>query len=149
LKRISIILLALILLTVSGCSKKDVVKHNYIFKGGNEFWSAEYEVNGTVTFTDKDGKLRAESKSNHILTVTYKKELSDLDSIKNLEISYESTAGGGKLAGEFNNDNPLDKKTFTMKSMSKGGAIENKDELIKVKINIDGYIQAFELKNEQ
>lgn len=147
MKKLTIILL--ILLAVIGCSKKDVDKHNYIFKGENEFWSAEYVVNGTVTFTNKDGTLHAESESNEIFTVTYKKELSDLDSIKSLEISYESTTGGGKLTSEFNKDNPPIKKTFTMKSGSKGGAIEDKDDVIKVKINIDGNIQTFELKNEQ
>jgi len=36
-----------------------------------------------------------------------------------------------------------------MNSGSTNGAIENKDEVIKVIINLDGKIQTIDLKNEQ
>ena len=39
------------------------------------------------------------------------------------------------------------KKHITLKSSSKRGSIENKHEIIKVNINIDGKIQKIELKN--
>lgn len=133
------------LLTITGCSSKEVIKHNYTYKGENELWTAEYVMNGTGTFTKKDGTLHYESNSNKILTVTYKKDISQLSSVKHLEISYESSVGGGKKAEDYN-DGPPKEKTYTIKSGGTG-AIENKDEVIKVNINIDGKIQTIELKN--
>jgi len=76
--KIAITLIALLLLIVTGCSKKEVVNHNYTYKGENEFWNAEYTTNGSVTFEQKDDKLDVDTESNYVLTVTYKKELSSL-----------------------------------------------------------------------
>lgn len=142
-------MIVIILLILIGCSNKEVIKHNYTYKGENEFWTVEYKVNGTGIFTEKNNKTEYESNSNHTLTVTYMKSLSDLSSVKHLEISYESSAGGGKLAEDFNNNHPLNQKTYTLKSSSIGGAIENKNEVIKVSINLDGKVQTIELRNVQ
>lgn len=141
-----IIFICLILLTITGCSGKDVIKHHYIFKGENEYWTVVYEVNAKETFFKKDGTLHYDSKSNETFTVTYKKDLSDLTSNKNIEISYKSSVGGGKLTEKIDKVNP--QKTFTMKSGSMGGAIVNEDEVIEVNINIDGNSQTIGLKNE-
>lgn len=46
------------------------------------------------------------SKSNQTFTATYKKDLSDLASNKNIEISYKSSIGGGKLTEEIDKANP-------------------------------------------
>jgi hypothetical protein len=129
-----------------GCSKKDVVKHNYKYTGENELWSAEYKVNSTGIFTEKHRKVDYESNSDTTLTVTYKKDLSELSSVKGIEISYKSSVKGGEITKEFS-DAPPDEKSYTIKSSSKGAAIERKDEVIKVDINIDGNIQTIELKN--
>lgn len=137
------------LLIITGCLNKEVIKHNYIYKGENEFWIAEYKVNGTGTFTEKNNKTEYEANSNEILTITYKKNLSDLSLVRHLEISYESSAGGGMLTEDFDNNHPLNKKTYTLKSSNIGGAIESKNEVIKVNTNLDGKIQAIELKNVQ
>jgi len=131
-----------------GCSDKEVIKHNYTYIGESELWTAEYKVNGTGTFAEKNGKTEHKSNSDSTLTVIYKKDLSELSSVQNLEVSYESSAGGGKLSIDFNGS-PPDKKTYTLNSSSTGGAIENKDEIIEVNINIDGKIQIIELKNKQ
>lgn len=73
MRKISIILIGILLCVFTGCSNKEVNRHNYIYKGENEFWSAEYKVNGTEKFTEKDGKRYYESSCSTILTVTYKK----------------------------------------------------------------------------
>lgn len=144
MRKIAIILITIMLFMVAGCSNKNVIKHNYTYKGENEFWTAQYKVNSTDTFTKKDDKLHYEGNSNDILTVTYKKNISDLSSVKHLEISYKSSAGYGSIG-----QNSPRKKTYTMTSSSTtGGATENKDEIIKVTINLDGKIQTIELKNE-
>ena len=137
----------MLLLIVTGCSNKDVVNNNYIYKGENTFWAAEYKVNSTGIFMKKDGILNYDGSCNTILTITYKKNISELSSVKNLEISYASSARGEKLTSSFNKNNPLNKKTFTFKSDGKGKAIEGKNETIKEIINLDGKIETIVLKN--
>lgn len=136
------------LLIITGCSNKQVINHNYIYRGENEFWTAEYRVDAVGIFKEDNGKTNYKSESNTTLTVTYKKNLSELLSVKHLEISYESSAGGGKLTNNFDSTHPIE-KTYTLKSSGSGIAIEHKDETIKVNINIDGKIQTIELKNVQ
>lgn len=147
MKKAAIILLAIMLFILAGCTNKEVINHNYTFKGENELWTTEYKVNGTGIFTKIDGKLHYESYCDNILTISYKKDLSDLSVVKHLEISYESNTGGGKLTEDFD-DGPPYEKTYTFKSGGKNVAIPDKDETIKVTINIDGKTQVLELKSE-
>lgn len=144
-RKIAIILITIIMLfMITGCSNKDVIKHNYTYKGENEFWTAQYKVNSTGTFTKRDDKLHYEGNSRDTFTVTYKKNISELSSVKHLEISYKSSVGSGSIG-----QNSPRKKTYTMTSSGTGGAIDDKDEVIKVTINLDGKIQTIELKNEK
>ena len=101
------------LFIIVGCSNQEVIKHNYTYKGENEFWTAEYKVNGTGAFTEKDNKTSYESKCSNAFTVTYKKDLSELSSVKNLEISYESSAGGGKITEDYD-DGSSPQETYTI-----------------------------------
>lgn len=149
MRKTTSILIVIILLIITGCSNKKVINHNYIYKGENEFWIAEYKVNGIGVFTEENGKTSYKSNSDSILTITYKKDLSDLSAVKHLEISYKSSAGGGNLTNNFDNNSPLNQRTYTLKSSGAGIAIENKDEIIEVNINLDGKIQTIELKNVQ
>ncbi|MEY7998897.1 hypothetical protein AB8U03_01570 [Clostridium sp. Mt-5] len=145
MRKITIILVVIMLFMVIGCSNKDVIKHSYTYKGENEFWTTQYKVNATGTFTKKNDKLHYEGNSSNTLTVTYKKNISKLSSVKHLEISYKSSVGGGKITENYNNGSPKG-KTYTMTSSSTNGVIEDKDEVIKVTINLDGKIQTIELK---
>ncbi|OAA90984.1 hypothetical protein [Clostridium coskatii] len=52
MRKIAIILTTIMLFMVAGCSNKDVIKHNYTYKGENEFWTAQYKVDSTGTFTN-------------------------------------------------------------------------------------------------
>lgn len=146
MKKISCIVIALLILIISGCTNKEIIRHDYVYKGENESWSAELKVNGTGVFTEKDGRTKYDSSDERVFTVTYKKDLSHLSSVKHLEISYGSSAGAGKLGEDFK-DGPPNEKTYVLKSGSKGGAIENKDEVIKVTVNLDGKIEKIELRN--
>jgi hypothetical protein len=148
LRKVASILIVIMIFIIAGCSNKEIIKHNYTYTGQNEFWSAEYKVNGTGIFTEKNGKTEYQSNSDNTLTVTYKKGLAELSSVKHLQISYESSAGSGSINLEFK-DTPPNEKTYTHKSSSKGGAIEKKDEIIKVNITLDGKTQTIELKNVQ
>lgn len=139
----------IILLLVVGCSNNVGIKHNYTYKGENDFWTAEYKVDGTDAFTKKGSKNSTQSRSNTTFTITYKKNLAELSSIKHMEISYESSVNSQKITNNFNKNNKLNKKTYILKSDSKGTAIEGKDETIKATINLDGKIQTIELKSVQ
>lgn len=141
-------LIILTLLIIIGCSNRGVIKHNYTYKGENEFWAAEYKVDGEEIFTKNDGKTKYDSNYNETFTVTYKKDKSKLDSLKHIEISYKSSISGGKITHEYDDNSAEEKGTYTMKSKSTGGAVEKEDEVIEVTINLDGKIETIKLKNE-
>jgi hypothetical protein len=146
LKKLSGILILIMLLILTGCANKKVTKVNYIYKGENDLWIAEYKVNGTKTITEKKDKSEYKSEADNTLTVTYKKDVSELSSVKHLEISYKSTAGSGKITKNFDDNTPRE-KTYTFKAGGSGAATVSKDEVIKVDINVDGKTQTIELKN--
>lgn len=146
-KALSIIIIV-ILLGFTGCSNRDTTKYIYSYTGENEFWTAEYKVNGTSTSIDDKDKTKYDNYSEKVFTITYNKDISELSSIKHLEISYESNFANGKIIEDYT-DNLKPEKTYTLKANTSGGAIENKDETIKVTINIDGDIDIIYLKNQQ
>jgi hypothetical protein len=146
-KLISLIIILIVLVT-TGCSKKDIVKHNYTFKGENESWTAEYNIDGTETFIKDDDITHVESECQKEFSITYKNNISELSSIKNIEISYKSSISGGEIVEDYN-DGTQPEKTYKIQSSSTGGAIESPDDTIEVTVNIDGNIEVFELKNEQ
>lgn len=139
-------MLGLCLLITSGCSKKDIIYHNYTYKGENELWTAEYKVKGKGTFTEVKGKTEYESEAENVLTVIFKKDIAELASVKHLNISYKSSASGGEINHYFNEDSPVE-KVYSTKHSSEGSAIESKDEIIKVSIQMDDEIQTLELMN--
>ncbi|WP_027624924.1 hypothetical protein [Clostridium lundense] len=143
-----LILIVIMVFIVTGCSGKNITKYNYNYKGENNLWTAEYKVNGTSTFIEQGNKIYYDSDSKSTLIVTYKKDLSDLSSIKHLVISYESSAGNGNLNLKFDHY-PPNKKTYMIESGGTGRALENTNEIIKVTINIDGKAQTIKLKNVQ
>ena len=132
----------------TSCSPKDIVKHNYTFKGENESWTAEYNINGTQTFIEKDDITDFESECKKEFSITYKNDISELSSIKNIIISYKSSLSKGEIIEDYN-DGTQPEKTYKIQSSSTGGTIENKDDIIEVTVNLDGNIDVFELKNEQ
>ena len=136
----------LCLLITIGCSKKDIIYHNYTYKGESELWTAEYKVKGKGTFTEVKGKTEYESEADTALTVVFKKDISELASVKYLKISYKSSSSAGEIEKNFNNDKDIE-KSYNIKTSSEGGAIESKDEIIKVSIQMDDEIQTIELKN--
>lgn len=147
LKKIISFMIILTMLVITGCSNKEVIKHDYTYKGENESWTAEYKVNGETTFIEKNNVTKCDNEANKVLTVTYKNDISELSSVKNIEISYKSSASAGNISSNYDDEDSV-KKTYTMQSSSKNGAIEKQDEVIEVTINIDGNIEVLELKNE-
>lgn len=149
MKKIIPTLLILLIILSSACTNKEVFYYNYTFTGENENWTAESHVTAKDTFT-KEGNnyTNFERTSSRSLTITYKNDLSDLSSAKYVEISYKSSAGGGKQVYNSAEGYRVDTKTFKFSS-SGNGAIENEDEVIFVTITIDGKIETIELSNSK
>lgn len=135
------------MMTIGGCSSSDkkVIKHDYLFKGENENWQAEYHLDATEVFYREDGILKYDNEAEKKLTISYKKDIAELASVKEVEISYKTRTGGGYLSEEYSGDDFLEKGTFVLKSRGKGGALEKQDDIIKVEINLDGEVETIEL----
>lgn len=146
MKKIVIFLTIIVLLALTvWYLKGDENKISHIYKGQNKNWVAQYEVNGTETFKNKKSTLSYKNDVKNVLMVSYKGNLSRINKAKHIEISYKSSAGGGVKSEDL--DGQSTPKTFTLKSIGQNGAIENKDEVIEVVINLDGKIETLELKN--
>lgn len=141
------LLIILLLLFITGCANKQVLFHNYTFSGENNLWSAVYKVNGSETFIEKDKVTDYSNMSKKIFTLKYKGKLEDLSSVKKLEFAYKTSARGETSTLEFDDNNPLNKVTFVLKSTSENSVIEKKDETIIVTVTVDGNTQTLELKN--
>jgi hypothetical protein len=128
----------MLMVILTGCS--DV----YIYKGENENWTGEYRVIVTEEYKKKDDVVRYESNSEDAFNVTYKHKLSDLASVKKIEITYETKKTSGKLTQEFTDTPPKD-RTFSMGGGSSGATLKKEDDTVKVTINIDGKIETFDL----
>ncbi len=146
MRKVNFIIISILLLTTIGCSNREVIRHHYVYTGENENWTAEYKVDGTGTFTKKDDKLEYKSNSEKKLTVTYKKDLSELSTVNHLEISYKSSAGAGKLTFDSEGDQ-INQKSFILSGASSGGAIEDSEETIITTITLDGKTEIIELKD--
>lgn len=155
MKKLFFVNIMLIVFMFTSCSnketietKQDVINHNYTFKAENDMWIAEYKVVGTETFTKNNGVLNVETESNNELSITYKGKLTDLSSIRHMELSYESRINSGKMVNDYEKDESITSKTFTIKSGGKNCAIPDENDIIKVIINTDGIEHTLELTNK-
>lgn len=120
----------------------------YSYLGENEDWKVELKLQAQEVFYNKgsSGSLQYDNKVNKTFTATYKHDLSELSSIKNLVISYDSSVGSGSINEDYI-DTPPTEKTFSFTSGGSGVAIQDKNEIIKANITIDGVTQTIELNN--
>jgi len=142
MKKIKLILLLIILLSMTSCSNKDVIKHKYFFKGESELWDVYYQEKSVETFTEKDGKLDYDSDTEATFTAVYKNGLSDLKAVKKIEIGYDTGSVGSSRSEEYNGDGPSS-KAFIMNSS--GGLVANENRIIIVSLSIDGVTETLEL----
>ena len=137
----------MLILIVSGCTNREVIEHHYTYFGENDLWSAEYKLDSTVTVSKHSDKINSASNRDSVMTITYKKELSDLKKIKDMTISYEYAGGSSAQSYHYDDGASPANNKFILKSSDTGSVIENEDESILVTINIDGEIQTIELMN--
>lgn len=147
MKRRLFVLVLLVMVALSGCDNKDVIKHNYYFYGENDDWLAGLEYDAKEVFTKKkDGALEYDCEDKEKFVATYKGDLSDLANINHIEIGYESKTGGSKFTSDYEEGDGPKGLSFTLSGGGKGGALLQKDEIITVTINLDGDIQTLEIK---
>lgn len=133
---ISVITILIMLLMLGGCS----TRINYRYKGESELWSAEYTLTGTSTSTH-------ESDYTTILSITYKRDLSELAKIKTIKIEYNCGSNSGSSYENYNTINPLNQKTIILKSRCGGTSAPQEDEIVTVKVTLDDKEQTMELKS--
>lgn len=81
----------ILLLFASGCASRDVIFRNDIYRGENDLWAAEYRLDAVQIFTEDNAGLHCACSARHVLTVSYKYAASDLEDVKHLLISFETT----------------------------------------------------------
>lgn len=82
MKKIISFMIILTILAMTGCSNKEVIKHDYTYKGENESWTAEYKVNGAAIFTKENNVTKCNTEDNNVFTASYKNDISELSSVK-------------------------------------------------------------------
>jgi hypothetical protein len=145
MKKVGFILLMIFILSMISCSNKDVIKHNYYFKGESELWDAYYQEKSVETFTEKNGRLVYDSDTEATFTAVYKYGLSDLKEVKKIEIGYDAGSFSSSLSSEYGEEGPYS-KAFVMSSSS--GFVSNENGTIKVTIRVDGNTETFELEKQ-
>ena len=99
----NVILLVTLLLTA--CTDEDVIKHDYSFTGEGQYWEAEYLYEETEMRGEKNNGTTHSHESKDIFILRYKGSSEEIQSIKRVDYSYETSAGGGGGSREF--DEPL------------------------------------------
>lgn len=135
------------MILLTACSKEDIIHYDYKYVGEGKDWEAEYLFKGTERWGEKDGKITYSNENHYEFILTYKGSLKDLSSVKNLEYSYKTSAGGGGGTREF--DTSPTEKMFKSTGSSKNGAKVNKDENIQVHVKWDNFEESFTLKNSK
>lgn len=143
MKKIIALLFTLMFLTA--CT--ETINKDYKFTGESENWEAEYIYRATEKWGEDNGTATYSNSASNNLVLRYKGSLKELASMKKLEYSYETTAGGGSKVETF--DEPPQSLIFNSgTSSSVGGASISKDEVIQVIVKKDGIEETFDLKIE-
>ena len=136
--------LLFMVLVLTSCSDEKI-HYDYTFDGEGEYWEADYSFWGTEIWGEKDGTMTYSNNNSEEFLLTYKGSLKEFSSVKTLEYTYETSAGGGE--GTLTFDEPPTKKTFKMSGGSGNGARVLEDEVIKVNVKWDRFEESFELYN--
>lgn len=134
------ILVLFLLLTgmlLMGCGHEVSSERSYLLRGENEEWAVDYQITFTTTFPEENGKQYAKKSKSNSITVTFKKDITELSDIKNMKISYKDSFGSGG-SEEQNYDEPLEKKVFRLG----GGSSSSKSELVGFLAKQENFYQA-------
>ena len=130
-KKTAVFFIIIMVLFASGCAKQSVDKISYTYQGENGVWSAEMKLNATVIWTTKDGFTDHKSTCDRVLTVTYKNDISELSSVKDFVLGYDSGISSSRQSGAFS-EFPRVGNTFTFTDNGSNSAMEIKESVIVV-----------------
>jgi hypothetical protein len=134
----------IVIVLLAGCG--DITRNHFIFLGESEHWRGGLEASTYERFYDKEGSLCYDSIQNEQFSVTYKGELSDLASVKNIEVTCNYPDGEDTISKTYD-DGPPDKKTIKSGTGgSEGGTVIKKDDIITMTVTVDGKTETMELK---
>lgn len=139
-KVIFLLFIICILTFGTGCTtNNNIVKQDFNLKGENDNWITEYKGQSKGEFYKEKGVLKYKEKSDGMLTLTYKGNLSDLASVR--EIGYEFVNCSVKMTS----DHAPDKKTFTWNQGL--SAVVDENSIKNVDVIIDGKKEIIEMKS--
>ncbi|WP_216831486.1 hypothetical protein [Alkalihalobacterium elongatum] len=146
MKNLFITSIFIMIMILGGCSNEEVTNYEYTFIGEGEFWEAEYIYKGAEIWGEEEGVTTYSNEANEDFRITYKGSPEDIQTIENLEFSYDARASGGSRSREF--DEPPNDITFSTSGRSTGAKVQE-DEVIKVNVKWDDFEDSFELINKE
>ena len=153
-KSVAMILVVSMLLAISGCAgvslNQEVSESSsaepslvgngeFAFIGESESWAAKLVANHAFMLYEEYGTYHQDGDEKNALYVTYKGDISDLASVKNLRI----VCGEDSMENAFSNDHSSTVKTFKL-PVSLGEI--NKDDKIDITVTADDHTQTLQLK---
>ena len=153
-KSVATILVVSILLAISGCAgvslNQDVSESSsaepnmnsneeFAFIGESESWAAKLVADHDFMIFEEDGTFQHGADDHSALYITYKGDISDLESVKNLRI----VCGEDSMENASSNDHSSTVKTFKL-PVSLGEI--NKDDKIDITVTADDHTQTLQLK---
>lgn len=142
MRKFRLIIFLLFLVTLDGCSDKDVTKYYYDYEGESEHWEVYYHEKSIVMFWTEDGTLQHDSSTEATFTAVYKNGVDELSHVRQMEVGYDTGNGGSSMRENYNEDGP-DRRAFTITSSS--GLVTNDAETITATLRIDDQTETIEL----
>ena len=154
-------------------TEKQVITYHDAFEGESDNWKAKYVLNETHVFITTYHETQYYGEDLNRLVVTYKGNLSEFSSLKQINMSYEAGSCGGRLVDDFTQEE------YVLGSYSEGGSIKeqtpifghtiglvcapyntvyihheasggtkiSKNDTVKVTVELDGQVENMELKS--
>jgi hypothetical protein len=142
MRKFRLIIFLLFLITLAGCSHKDVTKYYHDYEGESEHWEVYYHEKSIVTFWTEDGTLQHDSVTEATFTAVYKNSVDVLAHVRQLEVGYDTGNGGSSMCEIYDEDGP-DRRAFTINSSS--GFVTYEAETMTATLRIDDQIEIIEL----
>ena len=125
-------------------SAGDTDAYSYSYAGENDDWTAEYAVAGVGEWTDMDDTLGYDGSYNTLLTISFKKDPSELPSTRHLIFSYKLNNSGGTLDETYDEDRTV-RSSYSFTSDINGMFIYSEGDVFTVTFSLDGVEQTIEM----
>ena len=118
--------------------------YRYTYAGGNDEWTAKFEIAGTEKWTNKNNLLGYDGSYDTLLTVSFKGDLTELSSVRHLIISYKMGNQGGTIDQTYDEGSGA-RSSYSESSSSGGAYLYSEGDVYIVTINLDGIEQTIGL----